>query len=45
MDIDILRAKFRGSMIGTGIGDGLGAGWEGYRMVDQEKVDISQKNI
>jgi len=35
---DALRSKFLGSLIGTGVGDALGAGLEGRRRVDQAEV-------
>lgn len=38
MDKETLRSKFSGSLIGTAVGDGLGAGLEGYHMVDQAEV-------
>ncbi|HJX69575.1 MAG TPA: ADP-ribosylglycohydrolase family protein, partial [Dehalococcoidia bacterium] len=33
-----MRSKFSGSLIGTGVGDGLGASLEGWHSVDQAKV-------
>ncbi|MBL7119448.1 MAG: ADP-ribosylglycohydrolase family protein [Dehalococcoidia bacterium] len=33
-----MRSKFLGSLIGTGVGDALGAGLEGRRRVDQAEV-------
>lgn len=38
MERETLRSKFLGSLIGTGIGDSLGASLEGYRIVDQAEV-------
>ena len=38
MDRETLRLKFLGSLIGTGVGDALGAGLEGHRWVDQAEV-------
>jgi len=38
MESEILRSKFLGSLIGTGVGDALGAGLEGRRSVDQSLV-------
>lgn len=35
---DTLRSKFLGSLIGTGIGDGIGASLEGWRRVDPAEV-------
>ncbi len=35
---EALRSKFLGSLIGTGVGDALGAGLEGRRRVDQAEV-------
>jgi poly(ADP-ribose) glycohydrolase ARH3 len=35
---ETLRPKFLGSLIGTGVGDSLGAGWEGHLWVDQSEV-------
>lgn len=34
MDEEILRSKFVGSLVGTGVGDAVGAGFEGWRMVE-----------
>jgi len=43
MDKEALRSKFLGSLVGTGVGDALGAGLEGRRWVDQEQVDALAK--
>jgi poly(ADP-ribose) glycohydrolase ARH3 len=39
MDREVLRSKFLGSLVGTGVGDALGAGLEGRRWVDGAEVD------
>ncbi|MBT4511481.1 MAG: ADP-ribosylglycohydrolase family protein [Chloroflexi bacterium] len=38
MDIDTLQSKFFGSMIGTAVGDALGAGFEGLQGFTEEHV-------
>ena len=38
MEKETLRSKFLGSLIGTGVGDALGAGLEGHLNVDQAEV-------
>lgn len=38
MDEEILKSKFTGSLVGTGVGDAVGAGFEGWRMVEPEEV-------
>ena len=38
MDDKILKSKFLGSLIGTGVGDAVGAGFEGWRMVGPEVI-------
>lgn len=39
MEKETLRSKFSGSLIGTGVGDGLGASLEGWRMIDPAEVE------
>ncbi len=44
MDTQRLRSKFIGSMLGTAVGDGLGAGFEGLRNFTEEQVrDIGDR--
>ena len=38
MDIDTLQSKFYGSMIGTAVGDAVGAGFEGLQGFTEEQV-------
>jgi poly(ADP-ribose) glycohydrolase ARH3 len=38
MDKEVLKSKFLGSLIGTGVGDAVGAGFEGRRMVESEAI-------
>ena len=40
MEREALRSKFLGSLIGTGVGDGLGASLEGWHMIDQAEVEV-----
>lgn len=35
---DVLRSKFVGALVGTAVGDGLGAGFEGWRFVSEDDV-------
>ncbi len=39
MEKETLRSKFSGSLIGTGLGDGLGASLEGWLTVDPAEVE------
>jgi len=39
LDEEILKSKFIGSLIGTAVGDAVGAGFEGWRTVDPEAVE------
>jgi poly(ADP-ribose) glycohydrolase ARH3 len=39
MDEAILESKFRGALVGTGLGDALGAPFEGQRRVKPEEID------
>ena len=34
MDKEVLKSKFLGSLVGTGVGDAVGAGFEGWHMVE-----------
>lgn len=38
MQKDVLRSKFLGALVGTAIGDAVGAGFEGWRAADEESV-------
>jgi len=38
MDKEVLRSKFLGALVGTGIGDALGAGLEGWHRVEPAEV-------
>ena len=38
MDGEVLRSKFLGSLIGTAVGDAVGAGFEGRRVLEPEVV-------
>lgn len=39
MDEEVLKSKFLGSLIGTGVGDVVGAGFEGRRMVEPRTIE------
>ncbi len=39
MDEPVLKSKFIGALVGTGIGDALGASFEGHRQVKLEEID------
>jgi len=39
MDKEMLRAKFLGSLVGTAVGDGVGAGFEGRRAAETEAIE------
>ena len=39
MQKETLRSKFSGSLIGTAVGDGLGASPEGWCMIDPAKQE------
>jgi poly(ADP-ribose) glycohydrolase ARH3 len=39
MDEEKLRAKFLGSLVGTAVGDGVGAGFEGWRAAETEAIE------
>jgi len=41
MDEEILRAKFLGSLVGTAVGDAVGAGFEGLRMAEPEAIEAA----
>ena len=46
MDKGTIRSKFLGSLIGTGVGDALGAGLEGHRTVDEAVVrTLAEKSV
>ena len=38
MDEKVLKSKFLGSLIGTGLGDTVGAGFEGWRIAEPEAI-------
>jgi len=38
MERETLRSKFLGSLVGTGVGDALGASLEGWRRVDEAEI-------
>lgn len=40
MDGETLRSKFLGTLVGTAVGDGLGAAVEGWRMVPDDEVKL-----
>ena len=39
MDEEVLKSKFLGSLVGTAVGDAVGAGFEGWPMVEPEAVE------
>jgi len=39
MDEEVLKSKFLGSLVGTAVGDAVGAGFEGWDMVETEAVE------
>jgi ADP-ribosylglycohydrolase len=39
MDESVLKSKFIGALVGTGLGDALGAPFEGRRQVKPEEID------
>ncbi len=41
MDRQLLKSKFLGALIGTGVGDALGAGFEGWRGVAIEEIEAA----
>ena len=41
MDGGALRAKFSGSLVGTAVGDAVGAGFEGRRAADSEMIEAA----
>ena len=46
MEKETLRSKFSGSLIGTGVGDGLGASLEGCYMIDPAEVEaLGEKRL
>lgn len=38
MDREILRSKFLGTLVGAGVGDAVGAGFEGWRRAETETI-------
>ena len=38
MDEGVLRAKFSGSLVGTAVGDAVGAGFEGRRVLESDVI-------
>ncbi|MFQ6066859.1 MAG: ADP-ribosylglycohydrolase family protein [bacterium] len=45
MDRFTLRSKFLGSMVGTGVGDGLGSSWEGWQRIESIKVTVNRSRL
>ena len=41
MDKEILRAKFLGSLIGAGVGDAVGASFEGWWQAEESEIHAS----
>ncbi|TRZ96768.1 MAG: hypothetical protein D4R82_00460 [Dehalococcoidia bacterium] len=39
MDKEVLKSKFLGSLVGTGVGDALGARFEGWHMVEPRAIE------
>ncbi len=39
MDTEVLKSKFLGALVGTGVGDAVGAGFEGWRIVEPKTIE------